>query len=74
MGNLSSGLERVKEAFRRGYDDVTRHGITMGQGLQSYRKSKNEARAYKEGYLAGVRKLALLAKKEIEEAKHAKSF
>lgn len=74
MGNLSSGLERVKEAFRRGYDDVTRHGITMAQGLQSYRKNKNEARAYKEGYLAGVRKLALLAKKEIEEAKHAKSI
>lgn len=73
MGNLSSGLERVKEAFRRGYDDVTKRGITLGEGLNGIR-NKNEVLAYKEGYLAGAKKIALLAKKEIEEAKHAKSL
>lgn len=73
MGTLSSGLERAKEAFRRGYNDVTYRGLTLGQGLQSMR-NKNEIKAYKEGYLAGAKKIALLAKKEIEEAKHAKSL
>lgn len=74
MGNLSSGLERVKEAFRRGYDDVTRHGIPMGLGIMAYRRNKNEQKAYREGYLSGAKKIALLAKQEIEEAKHAKSL
>lgn len=74
MGNLSSGLERVKEAFRRGYDDVTRRGIPMGLGIMAYRRNKNEQKAYREGYLSGAKKIALLAKKEIEEAKHAKSL
>lgn len=66
-------LERVKEAFRRGYDDVTYRGLTLGQGIQGMR-NKNEIAAYREGYLAGAKKIALLAKQEIEEAKHAKAI
>ena len=71
---FSSNIERIKEAFRRGYDDVTRRGIPLALGIQSYRRNKNEQKAYREGYLSGAKKIALLAKKEIEEGKHAKTL
>ena len=46
---FSSNIERIKEAFRRGYDDVTRRGIPMGLGIMAYRRNKNEQKAYREG-------------------------
>lgn len=71
---FSSSLERIKEAFRRGYDDVTRRGIPLGLGIMAYRRNKNEQKAYREGYLSGAKKIALLAQKEIMEKKSAKQI
>lgn len=70
---FSSNLERIKEAFRRGYDDVTRRGIPMGLGIMAYRRNKNEQKAYREGYLSGAKKIALLARQEIMEKKKCKA-
>lgn len=71
---FSSNLERIKEAFRRWYDDVTRRGIPMGLGIMAYRRNKNEQKAYREGYLSGAKKIALLARQEIMEKKSAKQI
>lgn len=70
---FSSNLERIKEAFRRGYDDVTLRGIPMGLGIMAYRRNKNEQKAYREGYLSGAKKIALLARQEIMEKKKCKA-
>lgn len=70
---FSSNLERIKEAFRRGYDDVTRRGIPMWLGIMAYRRNKNEQKAYREGYLSGAKKVALVARQEIMEKKKCKA-
>ena len=56
-------LERAKEAFRTGYDDVRRR-VVLAEGVRRYRSNKDLEKAYVQGYARAVKEIADEARAE----------
>ena len=59
-------LERAKEAFRTGYDDVRRR-VVLAEGVRRYRSNKDLEKAYVQGYARAVKEIADEARAETKK-------